>query len=120
MLQHYVTFLYPGLLFPNESSIKINSRDDKFEIPKECFAYYFRDREEVEQDGELLTGDWKNVSGRFYFGEIFDEEMVKALVPDNKILLSNMRGNGWKELVKTRRGNFQPILENDKVIADSK
>jgi hypothetical protein len=30
--------------------------------------------------------------------------------------LSNMRANGWERVIRTRRGNFQPIEPGDVVV----
>lgn len=115
MLKHYVAFLYPGSFFPEEKSKEIKSRDEKIEIPDGCFAYYFWDREEVLMGKELLVGKEKNRSGRFYLGETLTlEEIEKS--PGCEILASNMRVNAWPVVVKTRMGNYQPVLENDVVL----
>jgi hypothetical protein len=116
MTQHYVKFLFPGSFWPEEQSKKISSRDEKFDIPKECFAYEFYDREEGELNGELVYGEIKNKSGRHYFGEVLTAKEVEEKYPDSRILLTNMRVNNWETVVRTRRGNFQPLAENDVVL----
>ena len=120
MLKHYVTFLFPGSFWPEEQITEISSRDEKFDIPKSCFAYEFWDREETVINGEKLVGSPKNKSGRYYFGEVMDEQQVLALYPEANTVVSNMRCNNWKKVVRTRRGNWQPLLENDVVIEDGK
>lgn len=118
MMQQYVTFLFPGSFMPEEKLVKINSRSDKFEIPNNCFAYYFSERQELESDGEILRGKMGNKSGRFYFGKAMTAEEVKSTVPDSSILLSNMENNNWNTVVKTRQGNFQPLMEDDVIVSD--
>lgn len=117
MLKHYVTFLYPGSFVAEESSKEIDSREGKIKAPKTCFAYYLWDREEHEVNGELLKGSVKNKSGLLYFGEVMTIQEVEEKVPNNKILISNMRINKWNKVVRTRTGNFQPLRNNDIVIA---
>lgn len=71
--------------------------------------------------GEMWTPEGETSSYRIYVGELFTAEQIEAL-PDadlHDILLSNMRGNGWKHVVKTRRGNFQPVEDKDVVVPDT-
>jgi len=61
MLKHYVEFFYPGSFFSESSFEEVSHRDfDQIVMPEGAFAFHFFDREEVEQDGELLTGKCKN------------------------------------------------------------
>lgn len=115
-LKQYVTFLIPGSFFPNEQTEEIFSRNQVLDIPDNCFAYQFFDREEVEQDGELLVGNKKNVSGRFYLGKTMTAQEIEAEGGHNQILLANMKINGWDKVVKTRMGNYQPIEKDDVVL----
>lgn len=118
MIQQYVTFLFPGSLFPNERSQKISNREEKFDIPNGCFAYYFWERQETELNGEILYSDQRNKSGRFYFGKAMTAQEIEATIPDADILLKNMKYNNWLVVVKTRVGNFQPLMENDTIVAE--
>ncbi len=45
---------------------------------------------------------------------------VKEELPAEKILISNMEGNGYKYVVKTIRGNFQPFEKKDKILVSHK
>lgn len=116
MLKHYVTFLFPGSFYPEETIVQIDSRESTFDIPGNCFAYYLWDRIEVVQGDETLYGERKNKTGRFYFGEVLTIDDVKSKYPESKILISNMEMNNWKKIVRTRRGNFQPIEAADTVL----
>ena len=116
-LKQYVTFYYPGILM-NEKEVKlISSRRDKIEIPKGSFGYRFFDRIETRVDGETLKGKPKNHSGIYYLGRKMSLAEVKKELPKEKILISNMEGNGYKYVVKTIRGNFQPFEKRDKIIS---
>lgn len=116
MTVHYVRFLFPGSLFPEERTQRLESRTAVIDVPANCFAYEFFDREEVEAGGETLVGSPKNQSGRTYFGEVLTLDDVKRLPGDYGTLISNMECNGWAKVVRTRRGNFQPLNENDRVV----
>lgn len=51
-----------------------------------------------------------NVSGIHYIdGMIYSQYQVATYMPDETILLSNMKSNDWKYIVRTRTGNFQPF-----------
>jgi len=116
MTKHYIKFLHPGSFWPEETIIEIEDRSKIPEVPKTAFAYEFFDMEETELDGEKLYGNRKNKSARTYLGEVLTYEQVEKSVPDSRILLSNMKSNGWEKIVKTRMGNFQPLEEGDTVI----
>ena len=114
MLKHYVTFLYPGAFFPEESSYEVQSRDpEELEIPKGAYAFYFSDREEEVKNNETLTGPFKNISKRHYIeGKVYSLDEIKILFPDKEILISNMEGS-YSHVVRCKPGNFQPFEEGD-------
>lgn len=117
MLKHYVQFSYPGAFFSEHSTEEIAERNAELvKVPEGAFAYQFYDREEVEVDGETLRGECKNYSGFTYFGKAYTLEEVKSEFPQYTTLISNMECNGWNKVVRTRRGNWQPIEEGDIVI----
>lgn len=126
----YAQPLYPGSLYPEEGA---NVRIENYMFVELIMAR-FKDKEGwfaievVEQNWQL----WKTEEGeeewrpandgtrkgyRIYVGELLTSADVEALEGDHKILLSNMAGNGWDPIVRTRRGNFQPFEENDVVVS---
>jgi hypothetical protein len=117
MLKHYVEFYYPGSFFPETEIREIASRKTKVAAPENCYGYRLFDREEVMQGKERLAGNAKNFSGMTFFGQTMTVADVAKLAGDHSILISNMRCNKWKKVVKTRRGNFQPVQKGDTVIA---
>ena len=56
---------------------------------------------------------------RIYVGETFTADEIEAWsnADSYRILLSNMRGNGWERVVRTRAGNFQPVESVDVVVS---
>lgn len=119
-LKHYVEFLYPGSFFNESSAREVETRDPSaVQTPREAFGYKFFDRQEyVAQDGEVLVGEPRNRSGTHYFGRLMSLADVKREVPDSDILQSNMKSNGWKKVVRTRHGNFQPFEKGDLVVGE--
>jgi len=116
MNKTYVEFFYPGAFVSETSTCEVTDRSPVTDVPVGVYGYRFFSRSEVEVDGEVLTGADKDHSGITYFGEVMSLDDV-AKLPRTEILQSNMRGNGWASVVRTVRGNFQPINERDIVLA---
>jgi len=119
MVKHYIEFIYPGAFF-SESNIKeVNNRNPKsVEIPNTAFGFRFMDREEVElKSGEILKGDFKNISGWYYEGKKMTLEDVEKEMPDENILIGNMILNKWDSIIWTKFNQAIPLYENDVVIA---
>ena len=119
----YVEILYPGSFYPEESVLKVKTRAPE-EIARKypkAFAFRFYDltQKEVTVDGQKRTvsGQEKNKTGRYYpEAQLFTVAGLKALPGDYEILISNMECNGWKHVVQTRRGNFQPFEKGDVIL----
>lgn len=107
MIKHYVKISYPGSFTSNDSFQEIESRES-FVIPGNAFAYQFFDQEVMEIEGESLFGNPKNHSKTFYRGELYSVSDVEQKVPDNEILLSNMKINRWSMVIKCTQG-FLPF-----------
>lgn len=117
MLKHYVEFSFPVAFFSEYEIQEVAERNPKLiTVPEGAFAYRFFDRTEGVVDGETILGKSKNYSPITYFGTEYTLEEVKAQFPECTTLISNMEGNGWNRVVKTRRGNWQPLEEGDTVI----
>jgi hypothetical protein len=119
----FVEVLYPGVFYPEESVYKVKTRDPQAIADKcptaFCFEFYDQTRKQVKVDGEhqTVSGKPKNKSGRYYPGAtVMTVEDVKRLPGDHSILVSNMEGNNWPRVVKTRRGNFQPFKKGDHIL----
>lgn len=118
----YVELLYPGSLFAEDEQVVVKERNAEKVAKKyrQCFAFRFYDltTAEVSVDGvrRVVSGERKNVSPLYYPGaKSYTLAEVKRL-PDSRILASNMECNGWKRVVKTRRGNFQPLNKTDVIL----
>lgn len=120
MIKHYVEFYHPGAFVSETSAVSIAERCPKVAAamaPDSAYAFRFFDRREVEVEGEKLVGNPTNESPTYYIGgELMDYDAVRDRVPNNEILLSNMRGNRWEHVVRTRFGNFQPLNEGDQIL----
>ena len=122
-LSTFVEVLYPGSFYPEESVHKVKARNPNAiaeKYPKAfCFQFYDVVQKRIVVDGEeqLVSGKRKNKSGRYYpDAALFTVAGLKRLPGDYSILISNMEGNGWSRVVRTRCGNFQPFEEGDHIL----
>lgn len=120
MLKHYVEYLHPGIIVSETSVSEISERDvSKVEISDNCFGFRFFDRTVTVVDGEMLTGDRKNISGWHYCGEKMTLDQVKATFGNDSkysILISNMECNDVRAVVRTQFGQFIPLNDGDQII----
>jgi len=121
----YVELLYHSVLFSETEVVEVGSRDPVAvaEKHKNAFGFHFFDqaRTEVELDGNAQTvfGERRTVSPWYYpGGKVYTLEDVKSMKPEKEyeILISNMEGNGYPKVVKTRHGGFVPFQKDDKVL----
>jgi hypothetical protein len=122
------TPLYPGSLFPEDGRpVEIDDADPQTALAAVAdtgawFALEVRTTTEkrwTDGDGGELWRTAAELSRyRIYVGEALTADDIERLDDghDYSILLSNMRGNGWEQVVRTRRGNFQPIEPGDVVV----
>ena len=115
MVVHYIEFVYPGSFVSTYSSKKIEDRTSKVKLPKGSYGYRFFDREEINQNNEMLKGERKNISHWHFKGEIYDKERVQKEMPNEKILLRNMEGNNLARVLKCHQG-FITLDKDDVVI----
>jgi len=125
MKQHFVTFLSPGTFMAEDSTKPIDSWDieqakkmaesitERYNAIPYCF--YFTTRERGEKD---LDSHETKRSGNYYLPHCKVEtlaEVKKRNDPKERILLSNMEGNGYKKVVTTTKGWkwTQPFEEKD-------
>lgn len=119
----FVELLYPGSLFAEDESRKVAGRDPQAVAKKypKCFAFRFYDlitrRVVVGGQEKQVSTSRLDVSPTYYpNGQPLTVADVKRSVPKSEILVSNMEGNGWKKVVQTRCGNFQPLEKGDVIL----
>jgi hypothetical protein len=119
----YVELLYPGIFLPEESTMKVAHRDPittaRCYPAAYSFQFYDLTTVEVIVDGKSRTasGDRKNLSPKYYpNGRVLTQKEVASEDGDHRILISNMEGNGWDRVVKTRAGNYQPFEKDCELI----
>jgi hypothetical protein len=122
------TPLYPGSFFPeNGRPVEIPDADPETARAavgddEAWFALDVRTTTQkrwTDGDGEEMWRTAAELSRyRIYLGEVLTADDIERLDDghDYSILLANMRGNGWERVVRTRRGNFQPVEPVDVVL----
>jgi hypothetical protein len=121
---HYVTYYFPGILFPEESSKPVavrNAQAAARSAPEGAFAFTFHDTVVTSTmvDGRAVTLSSKpmNKTGRYYIdAQPFTAGEVAALPGDHEILLSNMRASRWDTMLRCRAGNWQPLEPGDDIV----
>lgn len=116
MNKTFVEFFFPGSFVSETTAREVIDRSTPKDIPNGAYGYRFYSQQQVELGDETLRGEPKDYSGTTYFGKAMTLDEVAALPIDTTILQSNMRCNGWARVVRTIRGNFQPLTANDTVI----
>ncbi len=128
MEQHFVTFYSPGTFFAEQDTKPIDSWDvdaaiemargitQRYNARPYGFQFTTRTRKDDELDSSVSAK-----SNLYYLGGRIEtlEEVEARNNPDEKILRSNMRGNGWDRIVVNDNSwrTTQP-LEADDVILD--
>lgn len=118
----YVEFYFPGVMFDETSVKKVATRDTKdISVPNGAFGFRFFDVMTTEENGVKMESDKLNESPMYYYGgRIMTLAVVQREVPDARILISNMRGNGYKRVIRCRTGNFKPFQKGDVLIRERK
>ena len=118
------TPLYPGSFYPEEGpATELTSAASIEDVVAaldngRCFAIEVRTVTEKlwtdGEGGEMWLTEKEIGSYRIYFGTELTADDVPG--PDFKILRHNMVSNGWKTVVRTRAGNYQPVEASDVVV----
>lgn len=117
-LRKYICFMMPGSFVAEMREHDITYSEAP-EAPKHCFAYYFFSRY-VTQDpqGNVINGPAFNETPVTYRGKEYTlEELTTLNDPKHKILISNIKCNGWARVVHTVAGNWLPLKDGDTVVS---
>jgi hypothetical protein len=106
----YLTLLFPGSFFPEESTKEVETSNIPIELPSDCFGFYFSKKECVVNGESVYDGKTERVGKTFIIGRpIYVDD-----IPDTdrgqstNILKANIRNNSpTKTAIKTHLGNWQ-------------
>jgi hypothetical protein len=124
------TPLYPGSLFPEDGRARVipdsgtTAALAAMEGDNAWFCIEVRStvhKRWTDGDGGEM---WTRVSEQGRYRIYVGEELTGAAdieawpdADDYRTLLANMDGNKWTTVVRTRRGNFQPVEREDVVLS---
>ena len=128
MEKYFVTFLSPGTFLAETSSKNVDSWDvDEAVMMADAiverygarpYGFYFTTR--TRTDNELDSRQTAK-SGTYYLNSAVEtyEQIERRDNPDDKILLSNMKGNDWNYVAVSLNGykSVQPLYPGDIVLA---
>ena len=125
--QHFVTFLSPGTLVAETTTLPIKAWDvdqavamagdvvERYDARPWGFYFTTRGRAADELDSRILA-----TSGRYFLGGTIEtiDEVAKRADPSDAILLQNMKANGWDRVVhcNSKYRCEQPMLETDTML----
>jgi len=119
--RHYIDFTQVEGFFHGCEVRQVETRDiggvKDSDWPERAFCFKFFDRTvTTTEDGEELLGKPKNYSSVYYHkgAKLLNAEDIRNGAMgdgDHEILLSNMKGNDWNQVVLTKFGNCQPAGE---------
>lgn len=127
MIKHYVTFLSPGTFLAEQTTREIDSwdieaamamaRDVVERYNATPYGFQFTTRQRGEADFDSHETDRSCI---YYLGGKIETlaEVQARNDPDERILRSNMEGNGWDKIVVNDNSwrCTQPLRENDVVL----
>ncbi len=128
MQQHYVTFYSPGTFVSEENVVAIDSWNvneaiamartilQRYNATPYGFKFTTRSRKDDELDSK--TTDHSPI---YYLGGTIEtvEEIEARNDPKERILLSNMKNNGYdKVIVNTNSWKFTGFLREDDIVLD--
>ncbi len=113
--QHFVEYLYPGLIVGETSIKRIDDVDSlHMKMPDGAVAWRTHERSATFVGGEELLGKIKNRSGWTYYGRRLTLADAQRELPSEHILLSNMKLGDY-DVVQVRGRHFQ-LHEADRVL----
>ncbi len=126
MKKHFVVFYSPGTFLAERTVKEIDawSTEDAVEMSKSIverydarpYAFQFVTRERKEQDFDSK----ETARSCMYFlgGRIRTVEDLEADGEDHRILISNMKTNGWDRVIQSTHGWSwtQPLMDGDIVL----
>jgi hypothetical protein len=128
--KHYVTFLSPGTFMAEDRRVAIGEWDTRKAVEMagsvterygaHPYGFYFSTTKVGDVDGVPVESRETAKSGMYFIGCAVEtlEQIEARQDPRDRILLSNMRGNGWSRVVTTTKGWrwTQPLSSGDTVL----
>ena len=107
--KRWANFYFPGMFVANETERDVASLDPhSVAWPDGAYAFALYERTELHDGPDVYTGKAQRVGPLYYHPDSKVETLaeVEANRPGERILISNMRCNGWSAVVWSRYGNW--------------
>lgn len=127
MEKHFVKFYSAGTFFAEDTVKEVDSWDvdkaikmskditERYGAKPYGFRFFTKARTEANLDSKIVAQ-----SGTYFINGVVEtlEEIKAKGDPNNRILISNMEGNGWNKAVTTYNPYkwTQPFGENDTIV----
>lgn len=119
-----ITYLFPGVFFPESTTKEVQNTDIPTTIPADCYGFYFQETESVfdEDKNKEFIGETKQIGKTYLIGELIYVDDIPAMDGgrDTDILKNNIRNNSPTKCgVKCHTGNWQMEDEYNTVLSPS-
>jgi hypothetical protein len=112
-IRRFVEFLSPNVFVAESSMREVDSIDPKaVEWPANAYAFTMHEQEIIVDSGKEYVGELKQIGPTYFHPDsvVEDIETVALTRPKERILIANMRCNGWQKIVWSRWGTWpQPF-----------
>ena len=103
--KHYATFWCPGSFVAESYSRDMPTPDPrKVEWPDNAYAFRLFKRDDVVDGAARYEGRPEQIGPTYYHPDSYIQSLQEARTNPKAtpILISNMEGNGWKQIIWTR------------------
>lgn len=116
----YVRFLSPGSFVANDWEAPVDSADPlAVRRPENAYAFTMHERVDVLDGSETFKGAPRQIGPTYYHPDSKIRtlaEVMAAARHDDRILISNMRGNKWDAVIYSRWGNWPQPYEAGRTV----
>ena len=115
--KYFVTFFSPGAFVAETSSREIAApQPNNIEWPKDAYSFVIDERVDVVDGRKTYKGESKQVGPMYYHPDSKVETLEEVRKNPNAtpIPISNMKGNGWDEIIWSRWGNWPQPFDREK------
>jgi len=118
--KRYAHLSFPGSFFANTRDVEVTTEtaQELFEKNPNCYKIQFYTQTVTEMDGEELRGKITSEPKSHLRGKGYSLTQMEQMLDkdEHRILLDNVRINGWYGAVKCKIGNWQPWTDDIEIV----
>jgi hypothetical protein len=115
----YVRFLSPGSFCANEWTMPVESADPRAVVwPENAYAFTIHERVDLLDGPETFKGEAEQIGPVYYHPDskvLTQADVAAKGDPRDRVLVENMKRNGWPAVIYSRWSNWPQPYEADKV-----